>query len=321
MQIKSFIDEEVLLFGTKRNCRLLGARLEASHEAACRFRKSLQTAEERSFLVESFTGIATERRRDAKRSTVAVALDEGRASRVPGRVAAGFEGGTESATREARCIRFAHNQILAAQHHDGLATARFEEAVVLLGGRAGKRLEPVRKMRGTAVHRPTLHGVSDIACDARIQSNPFVNRREKLFANFLRKVGAHGFGIEYVLTVEIDVHGSGWHRGAYRRSCDVVDGFVTAIVHGSPVFSKVITQRHAESSEASSAVLNILGSCSFEPNSTKGLKSQVSYITAFRMTKTVLLSTILLRYAKLATLNALCTGKNHAFSLYFITFL
>ena len=94
LQIKSLVDEEVFLFCAERNGRLLRTGLEASHEAASRLGKSLQAAEERSLLVESFTGVAAERRRDAKCRPIAVTLDERRRSRVPSGIAASLERGT-----------------------------------------------------------------------------------------------------------------------------------------------------------------------------------------------------------------------------------
>ena len=78
LQIKSLVDEEVFLFSAERNSRLLRTSLKASHEAASRLGKRLQAAEERSLLVESFTRVAAECGRDAKRSTIAVTLDESR---------------------------------------------------------------------------------------------------------------------------------------------------------------------------------------------------------------------------------------------------
>ncbi len=242
LQIKSLVDEEVFLFSAERNSRLLRTSLKASHEAASRLGKRLQAAEERSLLVESFTRVATECRRDAESCTIAVTLDERRRSRVPSGIAASLECGTETAAREARSVRFAHNQILTAESHNGLATRRFNKTVVLFGRRPRQRLEPMRKVRRAAIHCPALHSVSDIASDARVKSDTFVNRCEKLFANVLREVGAHGIGIENVFAIEIDIRRSGRHHSAHRRRSDIVDGLITTIVHFLPYSIKVSVQ-------------------------------------------------------------------------------
>ena len=237
LQVKALVDEEVFLFGTERDRRLLRARLKAGHEAAGRFRKSLQTAEKRSLLVERFSGVATERSRNAERGTVAVALEECRRSRIPGGIAAGFESRTQTAAREGRCVRFANDQVLAAKGHNGAATVGFKERVMLFGGRTGERLEPVRKVRGSAVHRPLLHGVGHIACDTRIEGGTFVNGCNQLFADILGQVFAHGVDVEHVFAVEIHIHRTGRLDGRGRGLCDFVDGlFAVAYAHFEPHF-------------------------------------------------------------------------------------
>ena len=107
---------------------------------------------------------------------------------------------------------------------------------MLFGGRTRQGLEPVRKVRCTAIHRPTLHGVGHIAGNTRVKRNAFINRCKKFLANILREVRAHGLGIENIFAIEIDVHGSSRHRTAHRRSCDIIDGLITTIVHDLPAF-------------------------------------------------------------------------------------
>ena len=238
LQIKSFIDEEIFLFGAKRDRRLLWAGLETGHEATSRLGKRLQATEERSLLVESFASVATKSGRNAKRSTVAMALDKRRRRRVPSGIAASFERRTKSATRKTGGVRFTDNQVLAAQNHNRLATGWFKETIMLFGCRTGQRLKPMRKVRCAAIHRPAFHGVSDIACNARVKRDAFVNRRKQLFTNIFRKIGAHSIGVENIFTIEIDVHGSGRHGTAHRGSCDIVDGLITTIIHFLPVFFK-----------------------------------------------------------------------------------
>ena len=239
LQVEALVDEEIFLFGTERDGRLLGARLEAGHKTAGRLGKSLQAAEERSLLVERFAGVTAECRRDAERSAVTVTLDEGRRSRVPGGVAAGFERGTQTAARERRCVRFADDEVLAAERHDGAAAVRFQEGIVLLGGRAGKRLEPMSEMRSTAVHRPLLHGMGHVGSDGGVKGGALVDGRNQLFADVLRKVGTHGLDIENVLAVEIDIDRGGRQYGGGRGLRDFVDClFAVAYAHLEPHFGR-----------------------------------------------------------------------------------
>ena len=59
-------------------------------------------------------------------------------------------------------------EFLAAELGEGLAVAgRGEEAVVLLGGQAGHRLEQVRVVRGALFDGPVLHGRGDGVGDWR----------------------------------------------------------------------------------------------------------------------------------------------------------
>ena len=239
LQVETLVDQEVFLFGTERDRRLLGASLEAGHEAAGRFRKSLQAAQKRSLLVESFAGVAAESRRNAERGTVAMTLEECGARRIPGGIAAGFEGGAQATAREGRCVRFADNQVLAAERHDGAAAFGFKEGVMLFGSRTGERLEPVSKVSGTAVHCPLFHGMGNIACNARVEGSAFVDCRKQFRADILGQVFAHGVGVEHVFAVEIHIYRSGRldRRGRFLR--DFVDGlFAVAYAHFEPLFCR-----------------------------------------------------------------------------------
>ena len=106
-----------------------------------------------------------------------MALDERRRSRIPRGVAARLEGGADAARRERRRVGLTDDQVFAAELHYRLAVLQFEERVVLLGGGAGHREEPVRVVRRTAIHRPVADAVRDFARDRRIERFPFPDRR------------------------------------------------------------------------------------------------------------------------------------------------
>ena len=112
-------------------------------------------AQQRGLLVQRLAGIGAEGGGDAQR----VVLDEGVGGRVPGRVAAGLEGGAQAAAGEGRRVRFALDQLLAGKLHDDLVAVGGDEGLVLLGGDAGHRLEPVGVVGRALFNRPVLHGV------------------------------------------------------------------------------------------------------------------------------------------------------------------
>ena len=93
-----------------------------------------------------------------------------RAGRIPRRVAARLEGGAHAAGREARGVGLAPDQFLARELRDRLAVAgRRQKRVVLLGGDAGQRLEPVRVVRRAVLDRPVLHRRGHRVGDRRVE--------------------------------------------------------------------------------------------------------------------------------------------------------
>ena len=236
LQVKTLVNQKVFLLGTQGHRGLLGACLEAGHEPPGRLGKGLQTAEQRSLLVQGLAGIAAEGRGNAEGGTVAVTLDKGGASGVPGRIATGLESGTESAAGETGSVRFAHNQVLAAKGHNGLAVFKFQEGIVLFGGGTRQGLEPVGKVGSATIQSPLLHGVSHFACNACVQGNALVDGGQQLFAALLGEVVAHGLGVEHVLTEIIHVHRGRGQNGAGGGGGDVVNGVLAVIVHNCTLF-------------------------------------------------------------------------------------
>ena len=51
-----------------------------------------------------------------------------------------------------------------------------EEAVVLLGGQAGHRLEQVREVGGALLDGPVLHGAGDGVGDGRVERHALLDR-------------------------------------------------------------------------------------------------------------------------------------------------
>src|SRR5208283_734362 len=109
-------------------------------------------------------------RGNAERGAVGVLQDERRAGGVPGGVAARFKGGADAAGREAGRVRLALDQLLAAELGDGLSPiGRGKKRVMLLGGQAGHRLEPVRVMGRSSLERPLLDRGGDHVGDRWVE--------------------------------------------------------------------------------------------------------------------------------------------------------
>ena len=126
-------------------------------------------------MVERLAGPRRERGRDTEQRAVRVLEDEGRRGGVPRRVAAGLEGGPDAAGRERGRIRLALDQLLAGELGDRRAVAgRAVEGVVLLRGRAGQRLEPVREVGRALLHRPLLHRGGDGVGEDRVEREALV---------------------------------------------------------------------------------------------------------------------------------------------------
>src|SRR6202020_3467719 len=99
-----------------------------------------------------------ERGRDAEQRAVGVLEDERGAGRIPGGVAARLERRADAAGRKRRGVGLALDQLGAGELGQRRALAgRRVEAVVLLGGQAGQRLEYVRVVGRALFQRPLLH--------------------------------------------------------------------------------------------------------------------------------------------------------------------
>ena len=142
-------------------------------------------AQERDLEVERLARVRHVRGRDRHRDAVGLDLEEDRAGDVPAGVAAGLEGRPQAARRERARVRLALEQVLAGELGDGLAVAgRGQERVVLLGGRAGHRHEPVGVVGRAVGQRPLLHAVGDRVDDRRIERLVALDRPAQL-----RKIG------------------------------------------------------------------------------------------------------------------------------------
>ena len=116
----------------------------------------------------------------------------GRAGDVPAGVAAGLERAAQAARREAGRVRLALDQGLARELGQRLTVGhRLEEAVVLLGGQPGHRVEDVRVVGGALLQGPVLHRGRDGVGDRRVQLGALFDRRDDRLVHRLRQACLH----------------------------------------------------------------------------------------------------------------------------------
>ena len=205
LEVEALVDQEVLLLGadgrehTRR--RLVAEQLQRAQRAAG---QRIHRAQERDLVVERLTRPRSERGRDAEHRAVRVLEDERGRRGVPRRVAARLERGPDAAGGERRRVGLALDQLLARELGDRVAVAgRGVERVVLLGGHAGQRLEPVREVRGAALHRPFLHGGGDGVGERGLEQLAGLERLLKLLVHRLRQPLALDGGREHVLAEDV----------------------------------------------------------------------------------------------------------------------
>ena len=163
LQIELLVDQEIFLLRADLRVDLLGLVVtEQTQDAHGLTADRVDGAQQRRLFIQRLAGVGAENGRDAE----AAVLDEGKCRRVPAGIASGLERGAQAARRERGGVRLTADQLLAGEVHDDLAAAdRMDEAVVLFGGHAGERLEPVGEVRRAVLQSPDLHAVGDVVCD------------------------------------------------------------------------------------------------------------------------------------------------------------
>ena len=163
LQIELLVDQEIFLLRADLRVDLLGLVVaEQTQDAHGLTTDRVDGAQQRRLFIQRLAGVGAENGRDAE----AAVLDEGKRRRVPAGIASGLERGAQAARRERGSVRLTADQLLAGEVHDDLAAAdRMDEAVVLFGGHAGERLEPVGEVRCAVLQGPDLHAVGDVVCD------------------------------------------------------------------------------------------------------------------------------------------------------------
>ena len=182
------VDQEVLLLRAYGGGYTLNILAEQLEDAARLRADGVHRAQQRRFLIEDLTGVGAECGRNVKGTILYKCV----AGRVPCGVAACLEGCAQTAGREGRCVRFALDQLLAGElHHHMTVVGRRDERVVLLGGDAGHRLEPVRVMGCTLADRPVLHCRCNNSSNISVDRGALAHGLLQLLVNVLGKTFFH----------------------------------------------------------------------------------------------------------------------------------
>ena len=152
--IEALIYEEVLLLPAEVALNLLHCGIEIVAYLCGSYVDGMQGALQRSLVVESFTTIGDEDGGDTQR----IVDDKDGRCGIPGRVAAGLEGGADTARGEGRGIGLLLDEQLTSELLDHAALAIvLDERVVLLGRSFRQRLEPVGVVGNAVLYGPLLH--------------------------------------------------------------------------------------------------------------------------------------------------------------------
>ncbi len=193
--IHGLVDEKIFLLRPDGCDDAPGVRVaEQAQDAQRLLVDGVHGAQQRGFLVQRFAAVGAERRRDAE----GVAFDERVARGVPGGVAPRLKRGAQAAGGEAGGVGLPLDQLFAGKLHQHLpARDGGDEAVVLLGGDAGHRLEPVGIMGGAFLQRPLLHRVRNDVRHLRLQRLAVLARLPQRPVGRLRQPLLHHRVVEY----------------------------------------------------------------------------------------------------------------------------
>ena len=187
------VDHEEFLLDAERGVHAQHAgvadEFEQLHGAV---RQRVGAAQQRRHFVERFAVVANEDRRNAEVLHATGLTDEHGRRRIPRGVAAGFPRGAQATRREARGVGLGLNELLARERLDGkLVLVEAQEGVMLFGGEAGLRLEPVREVRDATRHRPFLDDLRNDGRDLGIELFAEADGRRELLVDVLGQLGAH----------------------------------------------------------------------------------------------------------------------------------
>ena len=166
--IKLLVDEEIFLLcadgGLNAGNVLVSKKLKNAESLLV---DHLHRAKQGSFFVKRLAAVRAEGSGNAERGVLYERVRGG----VPSRVAPCLKGGAQAARGEGRSVGFTLNKLLSREFHNYLSVGgRRYKAVVLFGGDARHRLEPVRVMSRALFDRPIFHCVGNSVSDIKVET-------------------------------------------------------------------------------------------------------------------------------------------------------
>ena len=209
---KLLVDQEVLLLGADGRGDpghvLLAHQLQKLHGLCA---QRLHGAEQRRLLIQCLSAVRQESCGNVQRTV----LDERGRGRIPRGVPAGLKGGAQTAGGEAGRVRLALHQLLSGKlHQDPAVLLRGDEAVMLLRGQTGHRLEPVREVGGTVLDSPFLHGRRDRIRHIELQVRSVLDGLANCTVDILREAVLHDLVVKNQTSVDFGDRDRFFHNAA-----------------------------------------------------------------------------------------------------------
>ena len=209
---KLLVDQEVLLLGADGRGDpghiLLAYQLQKLHRLCA---QRLHGAEQRRLLIQCLSAVRQESCGNVQRTV----LDERGRGRIPRGVPAGLKGGAQTAGGEAGRVRLALHQLLSGKlHQDPAVLLRGDEAVMLLRGQTGHRLEPVREVGGTVLDSPFLHGRRDRIRHIELQVRSVLDGLANCTVDILREAVLHDLVVKNQTSVDFGDRNRFFHNAA-----------------------------------------------------------------------------------------------------------
>ena len=210
--IESLIHEEILLLPTEVRRHLLDRGVEVVADLRGSHVDGMQGAEQRSLVVEGFTGVRYKNGGDDQR----VVDDEDGACGVPCGVAAGLEGRADAAGGERRGVGLLlHKQFAAKLLYHAAFAVVLDKRIVLLGSALGQRLKPVGVVRHAVFCSPLLHTGSHFVSHLSVQPCTVFHNVNHFFVHVLRQVLIHLFTVEHLASIILS--GALFRRFYFKR--------------------------------------------------------------------------------------------------------
>ena len=190
------VDEEILLLGTdgRADAQCFPVAKQAKHAKRRRVYR-VHRAEQGGLGVQRLTRIRAKRRGYVERAVTDKRVRRG----IPCGVSPRLEGRAKSARGEGGGVRLTLDELLARELHDRLATANGgEEGIVLLGGNACQRLEPMGEMGRTVLDGPILHCARNDVGDAAVDLVTVCDGGKQGFVYLLWQALAHDVLAEHL---------------------------------------------------------------------------------------------------------------------------